>query len=81
MESFDVRVCTATTTVSIPCAASVRVVLPVGPTQAGTFTNPRAGGTCLIDPDGHIDEEIKTNNECADTVIVLGDEIFGNGFE
>jgi hypothetical protein len=74
-------VCTATTAVSIPGAGSVRVVLPAGPTQAGTFANPRAGGSCSIDPDAHIDEEVETNNACADTVTVLATSVFEDGFE
>jgi hypothetical protein len=74
-------VCTAVTAVSIPGAASLRVVLPTGPTATGTFANPRPGGSCLIDPDNHIDEEVETNNGCADTVTVLGASVFEDGFE
>jgi hypothetical protein len=74
-------VCTAVTAVSIPGAASLRVVLPAGPTAAGTFTNPRPGGSCLVDPDNHIDEEVETNNGCVDTVTVLGTNVFEDGFE
>jgi hypothetical protein len=74
-------VCSAMTAVSIPGGGSVRVVLPAGPTAEGTFANPRPGGSCAVDPDGHIDEETETNNGCADTVTVVGERVFSNGFE
>jgi hypothetical protein len=74
-------ICTATTVVTIPGAASVRVVLPAGPTAEGVFANPRPGGSCTIDPDGLVDEEVETNNACANTVTVVGQMVFADGFE
>lgn len=75
-------VCTAATAVSIPAGASFRVALPAGPIATGSFVNPRAGGACSIDPEGRVDEEIETNNGCAaNTVVVVGAPVFGDGFE
>jgi len=74
-------ICTAATAVSIPGAGSVRVVLPVGPIAEGSFTNPRVGGTCSIDPNGLIEEDTETNNGCANMVQVTSETMFRDGFE
>ncbi len=46
------------------------VTVPATPATAATFANPRAGGTCAIDPGNNITEGDETNNTCADSVVV-----------
>jgi uncharacterized repeat protein (TIGR01451 family) len=45
------------------------------PTDAGTFTNPRGGGVCGVDPDGVLAERNKTNNSCGDAVVIPGPDL------
>ena len=46
------------------------VNVPVTPTAAGTYSNPRGGGSCGVDPDGDVTEGDETNNSCSDSVSV-----------
>ena len=49
-----------------------QVTVPATPTAAASFANPRAGGSCQVDPGGVISEGDESNNACADTVVVAG---------
>ena len=40
------------------------------PEAAGTFSNPRSGGICAVDPDNSIVEDDETNNACSHSVVV-----------
>ena len=40
------------------------------PRSSGPYANPRAGGTCQVDPGNQITETSKANNHCSDTVSV-----------
>ena len=41
------------------------VVVPVTSIAGGTYTNPRGGGICQVDPNGNITESNESNNDCA----------------
>ncbi len=59
--------------ISIAAASGAfTVTIPSTPSVAGSLFNPRAAGTCAIDPDGNIAEGDETNNSCSDTVTVNG---------
>ena len=45
------------------------------PTAAGSFVNPRSGGTCAVDPADAVVESDETNNACADTVTVTAPDL------
>ena len=49
---------------------SFDVVFTATPTSAVTFTNPRSGGTCSVDPNGANAEGNEGNNSCSDSVTV-----------
>ena len=51
-------------------SGSFVVTVPVTPTVAGAYANPRQGGVCAIDPNDNISEGDETNNSCADSVTV-----------
>jgi trimeric autotransporter adhesin len=59
-------------TVIIGATGGALVVnIPVTPTVAGSFTDPRSPGSCAIDPNSVITESDESNNACvADTVVV-----------
>src|SRR5262249_5641940 len=61
-----------TSALKIPAGASVHILVPVTPTQAGTLVNPRAGtgNVCKVDPNSRVTEGNENNNTCADTVTV-----------
>ncbi len=40
------------------------------PSAVGTFDNPRAGGSCSVDPNDNIVEDDEGNNSCSDSVVV-----------
>jgi LPXTG-site transpeptidase (sortase) family protein len=64
--------CTASGAVSMPAGASFNVPVTVTPTSTGTFVNPKAVGSCQVDPAGLIPETDETNNNCnANTVTVI----------
>ena len=73
----NVLTCTASGgSVSFVSNASVDVTFTATATAAGTFSNPRVGGECKIDPGGVASENPPTDNDCndgtADTVTVTG---------
>lgn len=47
---------------------SFDVSFTVTPTAAGTFANPRGGGSCSVDPNNVVTEASENNNTCSDTV-------------
>jgi predicted outer membrane repeat protein len=50
--------------------ASFDVVFTATPSNAGTFANPRGGGSCAVDPDDDNAESAEGNNACSDSVTV-----------
>ena len=65
--------CTASGgSVTLPPGAAFEVVVTATPTAAGTFTSPRQGGSCAIDPGGVVTEVSESNNSCHDSVTVAG---------
>ena len=65
--------CTASGTVTIAVGGSFTVSFVASPTGVGTFTSPRSGGACAVDPDAHVVESNENNNTCTDTVVVSFD--------
>ncbi len=55
---------------TIPAGGTVTVTVPTTPTTNGSLVNPRAAGSCAVDPDTHIAESNEANNSCANTVTV-----------
>jgi hypothetical protein len=45
------------------------------PSRAGTFANPRSGGTCGVDPGGVINEPPGASTSCSDTVTVTAPQL------
>ena len=45
------------------------------PSAAGTYANPRAGGTCSLDPSGVVTESDTSNNACSDAVRVTAPDL------
>ena len=62
-------------TVTIGAGGSFQVTVSATPTQMGTFSNPKSGGTCAVDPGNVVSESNETNNSCSDTVIVHGPDL------
>jgi hypothetical protein len=62
--------CTATGAVSIAPGGTMQVIVVATPTSAGTFANPRAGGTCAVDPGNSVPESDNANNSCSDSIVV-----------
>jgi hypothetical protein len=56
--------------VNLPSGSAVDVSFAVTPSAAGTYTEPRARGTCAVDPFSVIEEANETNNACSDSVTV-----------
>jgi streptogramin lyase len=64
-------ICTANAaTVTLTAGSSFDVSVTGTATAAGVFTNPRAGGSCTVDPNNNIVEASESNNFCSDTVTV-----------
>jgi hypothetical protein len=62
--------CTASgSTVTIGAAGSFDVSFSATASTAGTYSNPRTGGNCSVDPNGAVPESNESNNVCADTVV------------
>src|SRR5581483_1702468 len=84
--------CTASGAVTIDPSGSLDIQFSATPTASGTFNNPRAGGSCAVNPNGNITETDTTNNSCSDTVNVASapvqpdlrasktDNVAGNAF-
>ncbi len=61
--------CLATDVVTIGAGGSFDVSFTATPSVAGSYTNPRSGGGCSVDPSNVVSESNENNNTCADTVI------------
>jgi hypothetical protein len=55
-----------------PVDGGFEVQLIATPDGPGAFHNPRSGGECKVDPDGHIIEGNEGNNTTSDSVTVTG---------
>ncbi|MBN2387249.1 MAG: Ig-like domain repeat protein [Anaerolineales bacterium] len=62
--------CTAGTAVQLNAGGSFDVVIPVTPSVAGLFANPRPAGSCAVDPGAVVIETNDANNLCSNTVTV-----------
>ncbi len=62
----------------ISASSNITVTVPVTPTSAGTLVNPKDGGVCQVDPNGHIDESNEGNNNCSNTVTIIAQPICGD---
>lgn len=62
--------CTANGAVSIAQAGHFTVSIPVTPTAAGSYFNPRSAEGCRVDPSDHVVELSEANNDCADIITV-----------
>ncbi len=54
--------------IKIKAGGYVEVSIPVTFLVSGTYTNPKSGGSCRVDPSGLIKELDEFNNNCSDTV-------------
>ncbi len=63
--------------VVIPAGGSFSVDIIVTPNAVGTLNNPRSGtgNVCQVDPDSLIAESNETNNDCSDSVTVVGPDL------
>ncbi|MEM7048795.1 MAG: hypothetical protein AAF604_04010 [Acidobacteriota bacterium] len=68
--AFVLQCTPATGNVDISAGGSFTVTIPVTPTTAGTFDNPRTSGICIADLVNAIPETDDTNNLCSDSVTV-----------
>src|SRR5262249_13906054 len=59
----------------IPAGCGLVVSFTATATAQGPFVNPRAGGTCAVDPDLLVAENSETNNACSDTVNIPTPEL------
>ena len=50
---------------------SFEVMVAVTPTETGQLENPRRDAVCRVDPNNNLAESDKTNNDCADTVMIV----------
>jgi len=64
--------CKAIGTVTMPPGGSFSELVTVTTTTTGTLVNPKTGGKCQADPNAVIAEIDETNNDCSNTVTVLG---------
>ncbi len=63
--------CTASGgSVTLATLGSFTVSFLATPSSSGTFNNPRAGGSCSVDPNNNITEGDETNNSCSDSISV-----------
>ncbi|MEM7052158.1 MAG: CHRD domain-containing protein [Acidobacteriota bacterium] len=53
-------------------AGGFTVNIATTPSATGTFDNPRAAGSCAVDPAGVVTEGDESNNTCSDSVVVAG---------
>ncbi|HWX21123.1 MAG TPA: immunoglobulin domain-containing protein [Candidatus Binatia bacterium] len=68
---------TASGTVTLNPGASFDTLLTAIPSAPNTFSNPRSGGVCAVDPNNSVLESNKGNNSAADSVIVTCPAITG----
>jgi hypothetical protein len=62
-------------TVTLPPNAAFDVSFTATPSDGGTFANPRAGGTCAVDPGNVIVESAAVDRTCHDTVHVAAADL------
>lgn len=62
--------CTANGTVTFSSGNTMSLDFTVTPDTFGTFTNPRGGGTCTIDPARAVNDGNPANDTCSDSVTV-----------
>lgn len=67
--------CTASGAVSMATSASFDVQFTATPSAAGTFANPRSGGTAKVDPNSVVSELSETNNTATDSVTVTAPDL------
>jgi large repetitive protein len=60
---------------TLPVNGGFQVALTATASVLGSYANPRAGGSCTVDPNNEVTEGLETNNECANTVNVLGPDL------
>ena len=64
-------VCTANPSiVTLAPGSSFAVTFMASASSAGTYANPRSGGSCMVDPGNIVMETNEGNNNCFDTVTV-----------
>jgi len=52
------------------------VVIPVTSVDGGTYSNPRAGGACSVDPNNNVNESNESNNTCTTNTVVANTPTF-----
>lgn len=57
--------------VVIPPSGSFSVTVTATPSETGTFSNPRNGGICKVDPDTNESESNESNNECPTNAVTV----------
>ncbi|MDD5543529.1 MAG: hypothetical protein PHX83_10190 [Acidobacteriia bacterium] len=68
--------CSATGTVVVGTSGSFDVTFTSTPSAIGTFTNPRSGGGCAVDPSNVVPETNEANNNCnSDSVTVTAPDL------
>jgi hypothetical protein len=67
--------CTAATGVGFDPGGYVDVRFRATPTTGGSFTNPRNGGVCAVDPGDVVAEDREDNNDCEDEVTVRAPDL------
>ncbi len=68
--SFNLSCTASGGTVILAPTGTFTVNTLANPTASGTFVNPRAGGTCAVDPSDNITEGNESNNSCSDSITV-----------
>jgi hypothetical protein len=74
----DTLTCTASggTVIVGSATGAFDVSVAATPSRTGTFTNPRSGGSCSVDPGNAITESSESNNACnSDTVAVTAPDL------
>ena len=61
--------------VTIPAGSGFDVTMQATTLVPATYVDPRAGGVCRVDPTFIVAESNETNNECGDTVRVVGPDL------
>ncbi len=68
--------CIATGTVVIGASGSFDVIITPTPSMIGTYTNPRSGGACKVNPNNAAPETDATNNNCnSNSVTVIAPDL------
>lgn len=69
--TVNVVVCTANGTVTISAGGNFVAQVRATPTAGGTYTNPRSGGVCAVDPNNNVVESSNSDNSCSNSVTVI----------